>query len=95
MVESDAKGADSAIVGSSIEAKELFPWIRSPSMSHCEMLIVVDVDAVVGTEEDGLKSSISIIWKSPVSLRGSPFRLRFLGILLWTERDVRTNFKQL
>ena len=58
MVESDAKGADPAIVGSSIEAKELFPWIRLPSMSHCEMLIVVDVDAAGGTEEGGIEINI-------------------------------------
>ena len=62
------------------------------SMSHCEMLIVVDIDAAGGTEEGGLKS-ISIIWKSSVSLRGLPFHLRFLGILLRTERDLRTKFQ--
>ena len=56
------------------------------------MLIVVDVDAAVGTDEGGLKS-ISIIWKSSTSLRESSFHLRFLSILLWTERDVRTKFQ--
>ena len=92
MVESVAESADSA-VGSSIEARELFPWIQSPSMLHCEMLITVDVDAVIGMAEEGGLISISIIWKSSVSSRGLPFCLRFLGILLQTERDKRNNFQ--
>lgn len=89
VVESVAEDAFTA-TGSSIEARELVWWIRSPWMSHCEMLNNVDVlDAAVRTEEGGLISSISIIWKSSILSQGSPFRLRFLGMLLQTERDER------
>ena len=87
MVKSDAKGADPAIVGSSIEAKELFPWIQLPLMSHCEILIMVDVDAAGGTEEGGIEINIHHLEVLSIIARVAFLSLFFGNITMDRERS--------